>query len=182
MASLHRPLPCSQATWHLGHALGQCLPTGTVLLLGGDLGSGKTTLVQGLGAGLGIMDPLASPTFTLINEYPEGRIPLYHIDLYRLDPAQVDQLYLEQYWSGDEVPPGIVAIEWAERLRLRPQHPIHIDLQYESHSPQAPGSDNSQGQNTLNSPSDHQVGRRVTLRATHPDHLALLHALPPTLA
>jgi len=179
MASLHRFLPHAQATWHLGHTLGQCLPAGTVLLLAGDLGSGKTTLVQGLGAGLGITDSLASPTFTLINEYPEGRVPLYHIDLYRLDPGQVDGLYLEQYWPGDEVAPGIVAIEWAERLRLRPQHPIHIALQYESHSPQ--GSE-SQSQSVHSVPVDPLVGRRVSLSATHPDHLALLHALPPTLA
>ncbi|KAB1986703.1 tRNA (adenosine(37)-N6)-threonylcarbamoyltransferase complex ATPase subunit type 1 TsaE, partial [Haemophilus parainfluenzae] len=82
---------------------------------------GKTTLVQGIGAGLGIVDPLSSPTFTLINEYPEGRIPLYHVDLYRLDPAQVEQLYLDLYWEGEEVEPGIVAIEWAERLTYQPQ-------------------------------------------------------------
>jgi tRNA threonylcarbamoyladenosine biosynthesis protein TsaE len=91
-----------------------------VLLLQGDLGAGKTSLVQGMGRGLGIDDPIVSPTFTLINEYHEGRLPLYHLDLYRLTPTEVDALYLEQYWQGEDFPLGIVAIEWPERLRHRP--------------------------------------------------------------
>lgn len=109
-------LPHEQATRRLGQHLGRCLPAGTVLLLSGNLGSGKTTLIQGLGLGLGITDPISSPTFTLVNEYLEGRIPLYHIDLYRLDAAEVDSLYLDTYWDEQETAPGIVAIEWAERL------------------------------------------------------------------
>jgi len=116
------------ATRSLGIALGRSLPPGSILLLEGDLGSGKTTLVQGMGAGLGITEPIASPTFILLNEYPEGRIPLYHLDLYRLEPSEVDALHLESYWDGIEFPMGIVAIEWAERLKYLPSSYWKIQL------------------------------------------------------
>lgn len=121
------------ATHHLGYKLGQCCPKGTILLLSGDLGSGKTTLVQGLGAGLGIVEPISSPTFTLINEYLEGRIPLYHVDLYRLEVGQVDALELEEvYGDGGEALSGVLAIEWAERMREPPQSAISLRLEYAS--------------------------------------------------
>jgi tRNA threonylcarbamoyladenosine biosynthesis protein TsaE len=113
-------LPNAQATHQLGITLGRSLPPGSNLLLVGDLGSGKTSLVQGIGEGLGITEPISSPTFVLLNEYPEGRIPLYHLDLYRLEPTEVDELHLENYWEGIEAPLGIVAIEWAERLGYLP--------------------------------------------------------------
>jgi tRNA threonylcarbamoyladenosine biosynthesis protein TsaE len=122
-------LPDAQATQALGQILGEQLPAGSVLLLKGDLGSGKTTLVQGLGLGLGVAD-IDSPTFTLINEYLEGRVPLYHIDLYRLSMAEADALFLETYWDGLEVEPGIVAIEWSERLSHLPPAPIELSLSY----------------------------------------------------
>ncbi|MBE9136632.1 tRNA (adenosine(37)-N6)-threonylcarbamoyltransferase complex ATPase subunit type 1 TsaE [Nodosilinea sp. LEGE 07088] len=121
-------LPDAEATQQLGFRLGQCCPLGTVLLLSGNLGSGKTTLVQGLGAGLGIEEPISSPTFTLINEYLAGRVPLYHVDLYRLTPEQAESLELASYWEGSEVTPGIVAIEWAERLIDPPPEAIAISL------------------------------------------------------
>ncbi|GAA6623916.1 tRNA (adenosine(37)-N6)-threonylcarbamoyltransferase complex ATPase subunit type 1 TsaE [Scytonema sp. NUACC26] len=120
----------TKATRKLGIALGQSLSAGSVILLQGDLGAGKTTLVQGLGEGLGISEPIVSPTFTLINEYTEGRIPLYHLDLYRLEPKEVAALNLETYWEGIEVTPGIVAIEWAERLPYKPDSYIIIHLSY----------------------------------------------------
>jgi tRNA threonylcarbamoyladenosine biosynthesis protein TsaE len=128
--SLIIDLPDQSATHALGKQLGQQCPAGTVLLLSGDLGSGKTSLVQGIGAGLGIVDPISSPTFTLINEYLEGRIPLYHVDLYRLDPADVEPLCLDIYWDEWETTPGIVAIEWAERLLSPPPTAIKIRLVY----------------------------------------------------
>ncbi|MGP1382611.1 MAG: tRNA (adenosine(37)-N6)-threonylcarbamoyltransferase complex ATPase subunit type 1 TsaE [Thainema sp.] len=121
-------LPDAEHTRQLGVVLGQTLPAGIVLLLEGNLGSGKTTLVQGIGEGLGVTDAIASPTFTLINEYLEGRIPLYHADLYRLEPAETETLYLDMYWDELEVELGIVAIEWAERLVYRPDHYLQIRL------------------------------------------------------
>lgn len=117
-----------QATRQLGVRLGQLLPANSILLLNGDLGSGKTTVVQGIGEGLGIGEPIVSPTFTLICEYPEGRVPLYHLDLYRLHPQEVEELYLEAYWEGTDYPLGIVAIEWAERLLHPPSDHLKIFL------------------------------------------------------
>jgi tRNA threonylcarbamoyladenosine biosynthesis protein TsaE len=123
-------LPDHRATRQLGERLGEQAPPGTVLLLSGDLGSGKTTLVQGVGAGLGITEPISSPTFTLVNEYLEGRIPLYHVDLYRLNPAEVTALYLDRYWDEQETAPGLVAIEWCDRLIEVPPPAISLSLAY----------------------------------------------------
>jgi tRNA threonylcarbamoyladenosine biosynthesis protein TsaE len=121
----------ANATYNLGVELGRSLPPRSILLLEGDLGAGKTTLVQGIGAGLGIQDSIDSPTFTLINEYRDGRVPLYHCDLYRLSPLEVDELHLELYWDAIEVEPGIVAIEWSERLRYKPDRSLTIQLQHD---------------------------------------------------
>jgi tRNA threonylcarbamoyladenosine biosynthesis protein TsaE len=121
-------LPDMTATQCLGVVLGRSLPVGSILLLEGNLGSGKTTLVQGIGQGLGISDPIVSPTFTLVNEYLEGQVPLYHLDLYRLQLPEVEALHLETYWEGLEMPLGIVAIEWAERLEHRPANYLKIQL------------------------------------------------------
>ncbi|MBH8575167.1 tRNA (adenosine(37)-N6)-threonylcarbamoyltransferase complex ATPase subunit type 1 TsaE [Nostocaceae cyanobacterium CENA369] len=120
----------AEATLHLGINLGQTLDAGSVILLEGDLGAGKTTLVQGIGQGLGITEPIVSPTFTLINEYTAGRLPLYHLDLYRLEPQEVVALNLETYWEGFEAIPGIVAIEWAERMPYKPDSYLNVHLTY----------------------------------------------------
>ncbi len=125
-------LPDTEATLRLGVLLGQSLPAGSVILLEGNLGAGKTTLVQGIGEGLGITEAILSPTFTLINEYTEARLPLYHLDLYRLQLSQVEALNPEIYWEGMEVPPGIVAIEWAQRLPYQPSNYLRICLTYQS--------------------------------------------------
>lgn len=117
----------AQATQQLGRVLGQSLPAGSVVLLWGELGAGKTTLVQGMGEGLGIQEPIVSPTFTLINEYTEGRLPLYHLDLYRLQASEIERIYPEIYWEGVEVPPGITVIEWAQRLPYKP--PAYLEIQ-----------------------------------------------------
>jgi tRNA threonylcarbamoyladenosine biosynthesis protein TsaE len=124
-------LPDASATQQLGMDLGKSLTAGSVLLLTGNLGSGKTTLVQGLALGMNIEDPIVSPTFTIINEYFSGRLPLYHLDLYRLNNAEVDELHLESYWLGLETEPGIVAIEWAERLSYLPDDYLWIELTYD---------------------------------------------------
>ncbi|MDY6899774.1 MAG: tRNA (adenosine(37)-N6)-threonylcarbamoyltransferase complex ATPase subunit type 1 TsaE [Cyanobacteriota bacterium] len=116
------------ATQRLGTILGQTLKANTVILLEGDLGAGKTTLVQGLGKGLGIDEPIVSPTFTIINEYNRARLPLYHLDLYRLETAEIIGLNLDTYWEGIEVEPGIVAIEWAQRMPYKPDAYLTIHL------------------------------------------------------
>lgn len=117
------------ATERLGRVLGETLGPMT-LLLEGPLGAGKTALIQGLGLGLGIGEPIVSPTFTLINEYPEGRVPLYHLDLYRLSPGEVLGLDLDQYWDPIEREPGILAIEWPDRLGYRPADRFQVTLAY----------------------------------------------------
>jgi tRNA threonylcarbamoyladenosine biosynthesis protein TsaE len=96
--------------------LARQLTPGTVILLSGDLGAGKTAFVKGLAEGLDVdPDEVTSPTFTLVHEYRAGRLPLFHVDLYRLDRAELDDIGLD--W--DAADRGVVAIEWAERL-LRP--------------------------------------------------------------
>ena len=125
-------LPDANATQMLGIELGKSLTAGSVILLTGDLGSGKTTLVQGLAQGMEIVDSIVSPTFTIINEYFSGRLPLYHLDLYRLNATEVDDLQLESYWLGLESELGIVAIEWAERLSYLPDNYLRVELTYDS--------------------------------------------------
>ena len=124
-------LPDAMDTHALGVEFGKSLTAGSVLLLTGDLGSGKTTLVQGLAVGMGIVDAIVSPTFTIINEYFSGRLPLYHLDLYRLETTEVDELNLESYWLGIETELGIMAIEWAERLTYLPSEYLRIELTYD---------------------------------------------------
>jgi tRNA threonylcarbamoyladenosine biosynthesis protein TsaE len=139
-------LPDLAASQALGTLLGQTLGPATVLLLQGNLGSGKTTLVQSLGAAIGITTEIVSPTFTLVNEYLEGRLPFYHLDLYRLEPPEVADLHPEHYWQGEEFPLGIVAIEWPERLLVLPPsyHPPSY-LQISLEIPQSPGSGPDEG-------------------------------------
>ena len=100
------------------------LGPGCVVLLRGDLGSGKTTFVRGLALGLGLdSDAVSSPTFTLIQEY-RGRPSLYHVDLYRLRGAETDDLGLEELTAGD----AIVAIEWPENLLTPPPGALEVGI------------------------------------------------------
>jgi tRNA threonylcarbamoyladenosine biosynthesis protein TsaE len=104
-------------TTAVGEELARSLRSGDVVLLHGQLGAGKTAFVRGLAGGLGARsDDVSSPTFTLIQEYRGDSLTLYHVDLYRLGPKEVDDLGLEELISAD----GVVAIEWAERWRARP--------------------------------------------------------------
>lgn len=98
------------ATIALGKKIGQQLVAGDVLVLDGDLGAGKTTFTKGLAAGLEIPDIIKSPTFTIIHEYQDGRLPLYHMDAYRLENGGAEDLGLEEYFDGD----GVSVVEWAE--------------------------------------------------------------------
>lgn len=108
-----------------GEALGATLRAGDVVLLYGDLGAGKTAFVRGLARGVGANpDDVSSPTFTIVQEYTGSSATLYHVDLYRLEPVEIDDLGLEDLVSGE----GIVAIEWAERWSGRPDDVTEVRI------------------------------------------------------
>jgi len=109
----------------VGHALAQTLDPDAVVLLSGDLGAGKTAFVRGLAEGLGV-DPaeVSSPTFTLIQEYRGGRLTLYHIDLYRLTPREVDDLGLDDL----SLEGGVLAVEWPDRWTRVPGDALRVEL------------------------------------------------------
>ena len=109
-----------------GERLAGRVQPGDVVLLYGDLGAGKTAFVRGLARGLGAAaDDVSSPTFTLVQEY-HGRVTLHHVDLYRLEPAEVVDLGLEELTSGD----AVVAIEWAERWHEAPGDAWEVRLDH----------------------------------------------------
>lgn len=99
-----------EKTIELGERVGQRLKAGDVLVLDGDLGAGKTTFTKGLAKGLDIPDLIKSPTFTIIREYHDGRLPLYHMDAYRLENGGAEDLGLEEYFDSD----GVSVVEWAQ--------------------------------------------------------------------
>jgi tRNA threonylcarbamoyladenosine biosynthesis protein TsaE len=110
----------------IGAGLAARLAAGSRVLLYGELGAGKTAFVRGLAAGLGIdPDEVSSPTFTLVQEYRAGRLPLYHVDLYRLAPGEVDDLGLDALAAA-----GVLAIEWAERMPRDDEDAIHVRLEH----------------------------------------------------
>jgi tRNA threonylcarbamoyladenosine biosynthesis protein TsaE len=110
-----------------GRDLAARVHPGDVVLLTGDLGAGKTAFVRGLAEGLGIdADEVTSPTFTLIQEYSGGRLPLYHVDLYRLKPIEVDDLGLDELTSEG----GVTAIEWPDRLPSPFQGAIQVRIEH----------------------------------------------------
>lgn len=103
----------AEETRRVARELAQSLSDGDAILLSGDLGAGKTQFAQGIAEGLGVPEPVTSPTFNIMFEYASGRIPLYHFDLYRLEDAQ--QLEdIDFYELVDESTPGIALIEWAD--------------------------------------------------------------------
>jgi len=116
-------------TIRIGESMGSRLLPGDVVALVGELGAGKTQFIKGLAAGVGIGNPtyISSPSFTLINEYP-GRVPFYHIDLFRLErEKEAQELGLEDYFQGE----GIAAIEWADKIpSLLPKEMLLIHIAY----------------------------------------------------
>ena len=118
----------ARETARIGRVLGQLAEPGDVFLLSGDLGTGKTCLTQGIAKGLGVEDYVRSPTFVLATIH-HGKLPLYHIDIYRLDEvAEVVDLGLEEYLAGD----GVSVIEWASKaLEVFPQPYMLVTLTYE---------------------------------------------------
>lgn len=103
-----------RATYELGERLGRKAQPGQVYCLDGDLGVGKTVFAQGFAAGLGITEPVSSPTFTIVQQYDGGRLPLYHFDVYRIgDVEEMYDLGFEDYFYGE----GVCLIEWASRIK-----------------------------------------------------------------
>ena len=103
-----------EETFRLGEELGRKAVPGQVFTLTGDLGVGKTVFTQGLANGLGIEEPVSSPTFTIVQVYEEGRLPFYHFDVYRIgDVEEMDEVGFEDYIMGD----GVSLIEWADLIR-----------------------------------------------------------------
>jgi tRNA threonylcarbamoyladenosine biosynthesis protein TsaE len=123
-----------EATRTLGARLGRQARAGDVFALYGDLGAGKTCLIQGLAAGLGVVEPVTSPTFILIAEYA-GRLPLYHVDLYRTESlAEIQALGLDELLDGE----GVTVVEWAEKAEpLLPLRTVRIRLDGVGDEPRA---------------------------------------------
>ncbi len=103
----------AEETYELGRKIGQQAKAGEVYTLVGDLGVGKTVLTQGVAAGLGIVEPICSPTFTIIQIYEEGRLAFYHFDVYRIgDVEEMEEVGYEDYFYGE----GVCLIEWANLI------------------------------------------------------------------
>lgn len=104
----------TEDTFQLGKRMGEAAKCGQVFCLNGDLGVGKTVFTQGFAKGLGIKEPISSPTFTIVQVYEEGRLPLYHFDVYRIaDISEMDEIGYEDYFYGE----GVCLIEWAGLIR-----------------------------------------------------------------
>ena len=117
----------AEETYTLGKKLGEQAKPGQVYTLIGDLGVGKTVFTQGVADGLGITEPINSPTFTILQVYEEGRLPFYHFDVYRIaDLEEMDEIGYEDYFYGD----GICLVEWANLIEeLMPENTIRITIE-----------------------------------------------------
>ena len=116
-----------EETYQFGKELGEKATPGQVYCLDGDLGTGKTVFAQGFAAGLGIDGPVNSPTFTILQVYENGRLPLYHFDVYRIaDPEEMDEIGYEDCFYGE----GVCLVEWSELIEeLIPEDAIHSTLE-----------------------------------------------------
>lgn len=116
-----------EETFAVGKSLGEKAFPGQVLTLTGDLGVGKTVFTQGLAEGLGIEEPVNSPTFTIVQVYEEGRLPFYHFDVYRIgDVEEMEEIGYEDYIYGE----GVCLIEWADLIReILPEHYTEVKIE-----------------------------------------------------
>ena len=114
-------------TFQLGKRIGEKALAGQIYTLNGDLGVGKTVFTQGVASGLGIPEPVNSPTFTILQEYDGGRLPFYHFDVYRIgDIEEMEEIGYDDYFFGE----GICLIEWAERIpELLPENRISVHIE-----------------------------------------------------
>ncbi|MBQ7796123.1 MAG: tRNA (adenosine(37)-N6)-threonylcarbamoyltransferase complex ATPase subunit type 1 TsaE [Lachnospiraceae bacterium] len=118
---------CPEETYALGKSLGEAAKPGDVICLNGDLGVGKTVFTQGFAAGLGITEPVNSPTFTIVQQYDDGRLPLYHFDVYRIgDVSEMDEIGYEDCFYGD----GVCLIEWSNLIEeILPEHVTSVTIE-----------------------------------------------------
>ena len=117
----------AEETFALGRKTGEQARAGQVYTLVGDLGVGKTVFTQGVARGLGITEPIISPTITIIQEYEEGRLPFYHFDVYRIgDIEEMEEIGYEDYFYGE----GICLVEWANLIEeLIPEDAVHVTIE-----------------------------------------------------
>lgn len=117
----------AKETFALGENIGHMVKAGTVVTLEGNLGAGKTVFTQGVAVGLGIEEPVNSPTFTIVQTYEEGRMPFYHFDVYRIgDPEEMGEIGYEEMFDGD----GICIVEWANLIgELIPWDAVHVKIE-----------------------------------------------------
>ncbi|WP_124065236.1 tRNA (adenosine(37)-N6)-threonylcarbamoyltransferase complex ATPase subunit type 1 TsaE [Clostridium sp. E02] len=116
-----------EETFALGKKLGESAAPSTVYCLNGDLGVGKTVFTQGVAAGLDIREPVDSPTFTIVKQYEDGRLPFYHFDVYRIgDVSEMDEIGYDEYFYGE----GVTLIEWSELIEdILPEDAITITIE-----------------------------------------------------
>lgn len=116
-----------EETYELGRKMGEEAAPGQIVCLNGDLGVGKTVFTQGFAAGLGIEGPVNSPTFTIVQQYEEGRLPLYHFDVYRIgDISEMDEIGYEDCFFGD----GVCLIEWSGLIEeILPEHVTKVAIE-----------------------------------------------------
>ena len=116
-----------QETFSLGLKMGQCAKAGDIYSLNGDLGTGKTVFTAGFAKGLAINTPVCSPTFTILQVYEEGRLPLYHFDVYRIaDPEEMFEIGFDEYAFGQ----GVCLIEWGNIIdEILPENTIRVNIE-----------------------------------------------------
>lgn len=116
-----------EETFELGRRIGKNIKPGSIVTLSGDMGVGKTVFAQGFAKGMGINEPINSPTFTIVQVYDEGKMPLYHFDVYRIaDSEEMYEIGYEEYFYGE----GVCLIEWAELINdILPENIIRIKIE-----------------------------------------------------
>lgn len=116
-----------EETYELGKKMGENAAPGQVICLNGDLGVGKTVFTQGFACGLGIEGPVNSPTFTIVQQYDDGRLPLYHFDVYRIgDISEMDEIGYEDCFYGE----GVCLIEWSGLIEeILPEHVTEVTIE-----------------------------------------------------
>ena len=115
-----------EETFAIGRKIGKNAAPGLIIAFYGDLGAGKTAMTKGIAAGLGVTDLVVSPTFTILYSYENGRLPLHHLDVYRIDdPEEMEEIGLDDCFDGQ----GVTVIEWAENIEeLLPEETVRITM------------------------------------------------------